>query len=279
MPAVTVTGLLSDSQIQALSAAKLTGTITETQIADDAITTPKLSAGAVSTAELAAGAVTTDTIAANAITSAKIDAGAVTATEIAGNTITGNKIVANTITGGLLNTAGIITTAAQIDNGIIENAAIADAAITTAKINDANVTTLKIANQAVTIPEGNSGSVSVSLSSTTQFIGRATLSYGTAGENPTAAVAIAGIQVSGNGSQDQTVSIQLRRVYSNGSYTGVGNSTSIKSDFGGQVITSAKFGISQVGTATSVTFDVYANVNAGSRTCNQFFVAVMSSKK
>jgi hypothetical protein len=57
----------------------LIGQITETQITDNAISTPKLQAGAV------------------------------TATNIAGSTITGDKIVANTITGGLLATSGIIT--------------------------------------------------------------------------------------------------------------------------------------------------------------------------
>ena len=279
VPAVNVTGQLTDSQLAAISAAKLTGQITETQITDDAITTPKIAAGAVNTAELAAGAVTTATLAANAVTAAQIAAGTVTATEIAGNTITGNKIVANTITGGLLNTAGIITTAAQIDDGVIENAAIANAAITTAKINDANVTTLKIADNAVTIPEGNSGSVSVTLSSTQTFIGRATLSYGSVGANPTAAIAIAGVQVDGSGSTDQTLSCYLRRVYVNGSYNGIQGATSVASNFGAQAIAAGKFTIAQVGSATSVTFDVYADVNTGSRTCNRFFVAVMSSKK
>ena len=146
-------------------------------------------------------------------------------------------------------------------------------------IKNASVDTLQLANEAVTIPQGASGSVNVTLNTSQQFIGQCTLSYGTAGDNPTAAVAIAGIQVSGNGTVDQTVSVFLRRVYSNASYNGIHNSTSIKNDFGGQVITAGKFDIAQVGTATSVNFDVYANVNTGTRTCNQFFVAVMSSKK
>jgi hypothetical protein len=83
----------------------LTGTITETQIANDAITTPKIAANAV------------------------------TASEIAAATITGNKIVANTITGGLLATSGIITSAAQINDALITTAKIGNAQITSAKIS------------------------------------------------------------------------------------------------------------------------------------------------
>lgn len=98
----------------AVATGDLVGTITETQIADDAISTPKLQANAV------------------------------TANEIAGGTITGDKIVANTITGGLLATAGIITTTAQIENSVITNANIINAAISTLKIQD----------DAVTIPSG-----------------------------------------------------------------------------------------------------------------------------
>lgn len=57
--AVDITGTLTDSQIADLQAAKLTGTITTTQITDSAVTTAKIFAGAVTTASLAAGAVTT----------------------------------------------------------------------------------------------------------------------------------------------------------------------------------------------------------------------------
>tara|TARA_R110000751_G_scaffold307640_1_gene430335 strand:- start:22919 stop:26527 length:3609 start_codon:yes stop_codon:yes gene_type:complete len=52
-------GTLTSDQIESLAAAKLAGQITETQIEDDAISTPKLQAGAVVAATIAAGAVTT----------------------------------------------------------------------------------------------------------------------------------------------------------------------------------------------------------------------------
>jgi len=53
-------GTLTSDQIESLEAAKLAGQITETQIGDEAVTTPKLAAGAVETPNLAAGAVTTE---------------------------------------------------------------------------------------------------------------------------------------------------------------------------------------------------------------------------
>ena len=57
--AAKVTGQLTDAQIAGLAAAKLTGQITSTQITDDAITTPKLAAAAVEAENLSAGSVTT----------------------------------------------------------------------------------------------------------------------------------------------------------------------------------------------------------------------------
>jgi hypothetical protein len=105
--------------IAASDAGDLTGQITGTQISDNAITAPKISA----------------------------------------NTITGNKIVANTITGGLLSTSGIITSAAQINDGLITNAKIGNAAINAAKIQDGQVTNAKIGNtiQSTNYSAGSSG--------------------------------------------------------------------------------------------------------------------------
>jgi hypothetical protein len=80
VPTTDLSGTITDAQIAALAATKLTGQITSTQITDGAISTPKLAAGSVTTATLAAGAVTANEIAAGAITTAKLAAGAVTAT-------------------------------------------------------------------------------------------------------------------------------------------------------------------------------------------------------
>lgn len=106
----------------AVPAVDISGTITSTQIADDAITTPKLAANAVTATEIAANAVTTD----------KLNAGAITAAKLA--------------------TTELITLSAQIGSAVVTNAKIADLA----------VDTLKIANQAVTIPVGAYTAASIS---------------------------------------------------------------------------------------------------------------------
>lgn len=271
VPAVDITGQLTDAQIAAISAAKLTGTITSTQITDGAITTPKIGAGAVSANEIAANAIVADKIAANAITSAKIQAGAVTATEIAGNTITGNKIVANTITGGLLATAGIITSAAQID----------DAVITTAKIGNAQVDTLKIAGQAVTIPVGTAGGSNVTLNTTFQQIGTVRLDWGS-GEKPSAAIALAGLDTAGGThatATAQTLSLTLRRLYPSGNYTGVAVAGSFDIGYGGAVNTGFTFDITTNQVETYVDFVILAKVNIGTRPADAYYIAVMSSKR
>lgn len=114
-----LSGQLTSDQIASLTAAKLTGSITTTQISNDAITTPKIAAGAVTTTELAsnsvttlklaAGAVTTDTLATNSVTSGKILAGSVTAEALASNSVTTAKLAAGAVTATQL-AAGAITT-------------------------------------------------------------------------------------------------------------------------------------------------------------------------
>lgn len=108
----------------AVAATDMTGEITTVQIADDAIEAPKIKAGAITTAKMTVG------------------------------TIDADRLLANSITGGLIAAAGIITSTAQIDDGLITNLKIANGAITTAKIDSLQVTTAKIANNAVTIPDG-----------------------------------------------------------------------------------------------------------------------------
>ena len=105
--------------IAASDAGDLTGQITNTQISDNAVTAPKILAG----------------------------------------TITGNKIQANTITGGLLSAAGIITSSAQINDGLITNAKIGNLAVNAAKIQDGQVTNAKIGNtiQSTNYSAGSAG--------------------------------------------------------------------------------------------------------------------------
>lgn len=115
--------------------------ITADNIAANTITSGQIAAGAITADELAADAVTANKIAANAITAGKIAAGAISADAIAAGVITGDKIAAgaiqadkiaaNTITGGLLAAAGIITSAAQIENAVIDNIVAKNIAVNT----------------------------------------------------------------------------------------------------------------------------------------------------
>ncbi len=76
------------------------GTITATEIADNAISTPKLAAGAVTAAKITAGTITGNEIAATTITGGKIAAGTISATNIAAGTITAVELAALTLTSG-----------------------------------------------------------------------------------------------------------------------------------------------------------------------------------
>lgn len=94
----------------AVPASAITGQIVETQIDDDAITTPKLAANAV------------------------------TANELAADSVTANAILAGEITGALLATTNVITLTAQIADAIIT-----DAKITTLNASKINAGTIDVA--------------------------------------------------------------------------------------------------------------------------------------
>jgi len=108
--------------------------IQETDISEDAITTPKLKAGSITADQgvFATAAIVSADIASAAITTAKINDAAIVAAKIGSAAITTAKI------------QDLAATTAKIN----------DAAITTAKINDLSVDTLKIAGNAVTVPSG-----------------------------------------------------------------------------------------------------------------------------
>lgn len=124
----------------AVPANDITGTITTTQIADDAITTAKIfanaitsdkvNAGAITTAKLAAGAVTANELAANAVTAGKIAANAISANEIQSNAITTAKINAGAVTSNEL--AANAVTAGKIAAGAVTANAIGAGTITVA---------------------------------------------------------------------------------------------------------------------------------------------------
>jgi hypothetical protein len=152
VPASDITGQLTNEQLEQIAAAKLTGQITKTQIADGSIETPKLAAGAVLTANLGAGSVVAEKIAAGAITTPKIEAGAIVATKLAANSVTADKILAGSITAAKLATTELITLSAQIGTGVITNAKIANLSVDNAKIANLTVGTSKISVGAITVP-------------------------------------------------------------------------------------------------------------------------------
>jgi hypothetical protein len=147
--AVTASELAANSVIAGKIAA---GAISATELASDSVIAGKIAAGAVNASQIAAGAISADKIAALAITTDKIAAGA----------IQSDKIAANSITAGLLAASGVITTAAQITDGVITNAKIANLSVDSTKIADAAITSAKIANLSVGTLQIANGAVTVS---------------------------------------------------------------------------------------------------------------------
>ena len=145
--ATDISGQVSDAQIAGLAAAKVTGTITSTQIADDAISTPKIAAGAITAGTIASGAIEADKIVAGAITSAKLATGAVTATSIASDAVTAAKIEAGAIT------------AAKLSAGAVETDKIAANAITTGKVAAGAISTDQLASNSITADKISAGAI------------------------------------------------------------------------------------------------------------------------
>lgn len=142
VPTTDLSGQVTDAQIAAMAAAKLTGQITSTQVTDGAISTPKLAAGAVMTDKIFAGAITAEKIAANTITANEIAANAITASELAADAVTAGKIQAGAITANKLAANAIAVGTAAVENGAINNAMIGNAVIDDAKV--ANLSAAKL---------------------------------------------------------------------------------------------------------------------------------------
>lgn len=123
----------------AVETVELVGQITETQITDDSISTPKLRANAVTANEIAANAVTANELSANSVTADKILAGAVTAAKIDVSELSAITANLGTITAGSIS-AGIIT------SGTIDTARLNVEEITVGLITgdevDENVTSI-----------------------------------------------------------------------------------------------------------------------------------------
>jgi fibronectin type III domain protein len=88
----------------------LAGTITATEIADNAVTTPKIIAGAVVAGKVAANAISATEIQADAVTAVKIAANQITATHIVTDSITADKLTTSVLNADIT-TSGSIRTA------------------------------------------------------------------------------------------------------------------------------------------------------------------------
>jgi len=119
----------------------LTGTIVETQIADNSISTGKIKANAITANEIAAGTITGNKIAANTIEAGNIAAGTITGNEIAAQTIAAAHIITGTITATQIATNTI--TANQIAANTITAGQIATGAITANEIAVGTITGIK----------------------------------------------------------------------------------------------------------------------------------------
>jgi len=100
-----------------IPAPTITGTIVETQIGNEAITTAKIKANTIEAGDIKAEAITTTEIKANTILAGDIAATTITGEKIAAETITGTKIAATTITAGLIASNAI--EAAKIKAGAV----------------------------------------------------------------------------------------------------------------------------------------------------------------
>lgn len=131
--------------------------VTATNIADDAITTPKIVTNAVTSDKIVANAVTADKIVANSISTSKIVANAVTSDKIVADAITANKIATNAVSADKI-AANSISTSKIVANAVSADK-IAANTISADKIQSDAVTSSKIATDAITANKISAGAV------------------------------------------------------------------------------------------------------------------------
>ena len=136
---------------------KLAEKIDDSDISNDAITSPAVRDGAVTTPKLADGAVTTIKISDSAVTTAKINDAAVTNAKLADNSVSLAKMQDNSVdTPELVDNA---VTTAKITNLNVTTDKINDLAVTNAKLAVDSVSTVKVLDDAITEPKLAANSV------------------------------------------------------------------------------------------------------------------------
>jgi hypothetical protein len=185
--AAKVTGQLTAAQIASITAAQLTGQIVTTQISNSSITTPLLSAGAVDSAAIAAGTIVAGNIASSTITGTQIASATITGGNIVAGTILAGNIAAATITATQIAAATILGTniaAATLTSGLIAANAIIAGAIAVGAVNAGNIivnniiVTGHIVANSITVPNEVQGSTTTL---TTSFANIATITVTTSG--------------------------------------------------------------------------------------------------
>jgi len=152
-----------------VSATNITGQITETQINDASITTPKIATGAIIATKIGAGEITANEIASRTILANNIGADQITAFEIASDTITANEIFAGTITSNEIATDTI--TANEIFAGTITSNEIATDTITTNNIGADQITANEIESDTITANEIAVDSITTNELDVNQIVG------------------------------------------------------------------------------------------------------------
>lgn len=165
----------------------LAGTITATEISNNAVTSDKILAGAVIAGKINTDAVTAGTIAAGAVIAGKIATDAVTAGTIAAGAVIAGKIATDAVTAGTIAAGAVVAgklaanavTATTIEAGavvagkIATNAVtagtIAAGAITAGKIEANTITANEIATNAITANEIDAGAVTAAKISVTSL--------------------------------------------------------------------------------------------------------------
>lgn len=146
-------------------------------------------------------------------------------------------------------------------------------------ITNATVDTLQIAGNAATVPDGAFGTISTSLGTSFVKLGELTVDYGNALHTPSGVIITAGAQIVGDGSAEQTFTLEVRRVYTNATYNGSQVSETVARLSGNVTTIGAEFNVAQIGSSTTFKVELHAKVNAGTRTANQYFISVMASKR
>jgi predicted phage tail protein len=146
---VAIKGTIQAAQIAAIDAVKITGQITETQISDSAITTPKLAAAAVLAGNIAAGAVQALQISSGAVTADKVAALSISSDKLAAQSVILGKVAAGAIGATEIAAEAIKATHLAADFQLTRSAQIGTAVIGHAQIGQLEVGTNNIAFNAV----------------------------------------------------------------------------------------------------------------------------------